>query len=311
MIGDNGLQAPSPELARAALAAAVARREATSGHNDADHRIPPHDGGAEQATLGAMLLSTTAVETVAWLVTEKDFYRPAHQTIFLRILDVFAMTGHVCPSSVADHMVDTGELSRVGGGEYLHHLLTCVPVVENASSYAKIVLDLAYERRVCAAAEHLLNTLTRTDGPNTWPDVAKAYAAVHESLFRAYWDLTEADARAVIAHARRPGEDGPTALYRWFDADDRLLYVGITSSLRARQSSHAKKSSWEAFAVRATIERYPCRADAEQAELDAIRAERPLFNDVGNDHPDAVRDLVTYLAERGRFDLLAPAVSRG
>lgn len=103
----------------------------------------------------------------------------------------------------------------------------------------------------------------------------------------------------------------PTALYRWYDDNGQLLYVGITGSLAGRQDAHGRKSSWAEFAARSTVERYPERAAAEQAEVTAIKAERPLFNHVHNDTPDARRRLVDYLVAANRVDLLAPAVSRG
>jgi hypothetical protein len=103
----------------------------------------------------------------------------------------------------------------------------------------------------------------------------------------------------------------PEALYRWFDWDDRLLYVGITRTLAARQEAHAKASSWSRFAVNCTVERYPNRDAVELAERYAIEEERPLFNHVHNDTPEARERLVEYLVEHGHLDLLLPAVNRG
>jgi hypothetical protein len=42
------------------------------------------------------------------------------------------------------------------------------------------------------------------------------------------------------------------ALYRYFDADDRLLYVGMSGDLAARDSSHIAKSRWMELAARST-----------------------------------------------------------
>lgn len=102
-----------------------------------------------------------------------------------------------------------------------------------------------------------------------------------------------------------------TAVYRAADADDYLLYVGITGSVGARQSAHAEKSSWAQLAVRGDIEWWPNRVLAEFIEARAIVQERPLFNHRHNDTPEARQRLVAYLVERGRLDLLTPAVSRG
>lgn len=100
-------------------------------------------------------------------------------------------------------------------------------------------------------------------------------------------------------------------LYRQWDKDDRLLYIGITRSIRQRERGHAKSSRWMELVVRTTTERHQSRGAAEVAEVAAIAAEQPLFNVAGNETPEAHRRLVEYLVAHGRTDLLAPAVSRG
>lgn len=100
------------------------------------------------------------------------------------------------------------------------------------------------------------------------------------------------------------------ALYRYYDERDRLLYIGITDELTGRVSDHVDGSSWMDFSARSTITRYADRKEAATAEVEAIKAERPLFNKQHNNTPEARRRLVEYLVERDRLDLLAPAVSR-
>lgn len=67
-------------------------------------------------------------------------------------------------------------------------------------------------------------------------------------------------------------------LYRFFDADGRLLYVGIARDLGARFSDHRRRSAWWADAVRGTTTVYPSRDDAGLAEAIAIVGERPMHN---------------------------------
>jgi hypothetical protein len=100
-------------------------------------------------------------------------------------------------------------------------------------------------------------------------------------------------------------------LYRHWDADGRLLYVGIAERPTARERQHETSSPWMTFQVEMTVEPFGSRADAEAAEAEAIRTEQPLFNVAGNESPAARRGLVEYLVKHGRTDLLAPAVCRG
>jgi hypothetical protein len=78
--------------------------------------------------------------------------------------------------------------------------------------------------------------------------------------------------------------DEPTALYRLF-SPDMLLYVGISDNPIARFKQHAKKQAWWPEVTRKTIQWYPSRDDAAEAELAAIRDELPKFNVAGSPSP--------------------------
>lgn len=67
-------------------------------------------------------------------------------------------------------------------------------------------------------------------------------------------------------------------LYRMFDADGRLLYVGITLDVGERFAMHRQgKSWWPAVAV-IRLEHFATREDLEAAEAAVIAAEQPAYN---------------------------------
>lgn len=68
-----------------------------------------------------------------------------------------------------------------------------------------------------------------------------------------------------------------TALYRLYDSDGVLLYVGITNMPNVRWSAHSLKPWWKRVA-RKDVAWFDERQQAAQAEVRAIRAERPLYN---------------------------------
>jgi len=69
-----------------------------------------------------------------------------------------------------------------------------------------------------------------------------------------------------------------TCLYRTFDGEGRLLYVGISGNLKGRMAMHKSKSAWYPEMVRASVETYPSRREAENAERKAILSEGPTHN---------------------------------
>ncbi len=68
------------------------------------------------------------------------------------------------------------------------------------------------------------------------------------------------------------------AVYRFYAADDRLLYVGITDDLLRRWAEHQKSSDWFPLAVRAEWTWYDSREEAAMAETLEIRRDLPEWN---------------------------------
>lgn len=76
---------------------------------------------------------------------------------------------------------------------------------------------------------------------------------------------------------------GATQLYRHFDREGRLLYVGISLSTIARLSSHKNAAPWFDQIATITVEHFPTRRLALIAELRAIRDEQPAHNVKGTE----------------------------
>lgn len=63
-------------------------------------------------------------------------------------------------------------------------------------------------------------------------------------------------------------------VYRLYDREDRLLYIGASKDVARRLDAHGSSIPWERY----TTEPYPDRASAVAAEGAAILAEGPLMN---------------------------------
>jgi hypothetical protein len=122
---------------------------------------------AEQAVLGAMLMSGPAIDDVAKVCTDVDFYRPAHQVIAHALVVLHAQGAATDPVSVANQLTRDGDLKRCGGAPYLHSLYAAVPTAANAIYHARIVAEHAerrgwieYGSRIAQAADDLTADLT-------------------------------------------------------------------------------------------------------------------------------------------------------
>lgn len=103
------------------------------------------------------------------------------------------------------------------------------------------------------------------------------------------------------------GNRRPHILYRFYDSDDTLLYVGITSDPFARFRSHARDKTWYHCVVRSTMEHFKTRGGLVLAEMKAIQTEKPRYNrahaviSVPDDIGVKKQSRLTVLADANRF----------
>jgi replicative DNA helicase len=128
-------------------------------------RLPPQDLEAEQAVLGGMEQSRDALEEVVVDVKLKarDFYKPAHETIFRAMVDMYTRGEPVDPITLGAELTKRGEITKAGGLSYLHTLWQACPTAANAAYYAEIVQERAVSRRMVEAG-HRITQLGYAEG---------------------------------------------------------------------------------------------------------------------------------------------------
>lgn len=142
-------------------------------------RTPPQDIGAEQSVLGGMLLSKDAIADVVETMRPNDFYRPAHESIYDAILDLYGRGEPADAITVSNELAKRGDLARVGGAPYLHTLIASVPTAANAGFYARIVREQAVLRRLVEAGTRIVQLGYATDGGDVDDLVNTAQAEVY------------------------------------------------------------------------------------------------------------------------------------
>ncbi len=127
-------------------------------------RMPPQDIVAEQSVLGGMLLSKDAIADVVEVIRGSDFYRPAHETVYEAIIDLYGRGEPADPVTISAELTKRGEIGRVGGAPYLHTLIASVPTAANAGYYARIVREQAILRRLVEAGTRITQLGYAGDG---------------------------------------------------------------------------------------------------------------------------------------------------
>ncbi|MGD3107546.1 DnaB-like helicase N-terminal domain-containing protein [Streptomyces sp. YGL11-2] len=181
-------------------------------HSSPENRsglVLPQDLDAEQAVVGAMMLSADAITDVGAAMDPADHYRPAHETIHRAILDLHDSSQPADPITLAHHLGKRGELARIGGATYLHTLIQAVPTAANAEYYAEIVHEAAERRRLIEAGTRLVQAASTRS-----TDAQTLRAAVLEEIAQLTVDTAEAETDTAPAGPPNPLYDPHPGLVR-------------------------------------------------------------------------------------------------
>ena len=148
-------------------------------YDGAFDRVPPQDLEAEMATLGGMLLSKEAITDVIEVLRGSEFYKPAHESIYDAVIEVYNRSEPADPLIVADELAKRGELERIGGAPYLASLMATVPTAANAAYYARIVREKALMRGLVQAGTRIAQLGYSTDAGDIAELVTLAEAEVY------------------------------------------------------------------------------------------------------------------------------------
>jgi replicative DNA helicase len=118
--------------------------------------ITLHSREAEQSVLGGLMLENAAWDRISDIVSEKDFFDPAHQLIFKCITN---LANHNKPFdwvTLAEELKKINELANVGGDIYLLELLKNTPTAANIRTYAEIVKQYRVDRDLFNTAHKII-----------------------------------------------------------------------------------------------------------------------------------------------------------
>lgn len=168
-----------------------------------------YDETAEQASLGAMILSSDAIIDVTAKIGADDYYRPAHSTIHAAICDLHEAGTPVDLHTLRAHLDTRGTLDKVGGAVYLATLAEAPVTAMSGGWYAAHVADCATRRRLTeygarvrdlADGEDLSHAIDRAQ-----TDLARIVAGRGDADMVLWRDITP----AALDTIEQAGESGP------------------------------------------------------------------------------------------------------
>lgn len=117
--------------------------------------VPPHSLQAEACVLGSIMLDPEVLAEIAGVVSEADFWSPAHREIFQACQNLDRRSAPIDLMTVAEELRASGKLEAIGGTEFLARLVELTPSPANAPHYARVVADYARLRRLLHATHEI------------------------------------------------------------------------------------------------------------------------------------------------------------
>ncbi|MSP22677.1 MAG: replicative DNA helicase [Dehalococcoidia bacterium] len=253
--------------------------------------LPPHDIGAEEAVLAALLLDDGAYAHVLALVQPEDFFREQNRWTYEAAQSVADRGESLTVATVAHELERAGRLDAAGGEAYLVELAGKYFTAVGAEAHARIVArDALYRRLIDAAGE--IARVAYQGGPDAGAVLSAAESLLLDlrsaetagdfrrlrSLLEEFLEDPGEDADAMHTTAVRTGFMDLDTVLGGFKRGDLLVLaartgVGKSSLLLnfARNAAIGSKGTVAFFALEMSAEQMATRLLSAEADVDATR----------------------------------------
>lgn len=126
----------------------------------------PYSEEAERATIGGLIVDSEneAMDKIADVVHEEDFYFESHQHIFQAAKVLIEDRTPIDVITLAQQLDNMHKLERVGGQAYLAQLALDTPTSANIRAYAQIVRDFSLFRQMISVGTNIVDRARNPDG---------------------------------------------------------------------------------------------------------------------------------------------------
>ena len=126
-------------------------------NNSEMSELMPQNIDAEEAILGAILVSPSCLDRVVEYLRPESFYKPAHRYVYEAILQLNNGEDKIDIVSVSDTLNMNQKLELVGGRAFINDLSYKTITTTNVEYYAKIVQEKAIKRSLINAGSEIIS----------------------------------------------------------------------------------------------------------------------------------------------------------
>ncbi len=120
--------------------------------------LMPQNTDAEEAVLGAILVSPVCLTRVVEFLTPESFYKPAHRYVYEAMLQLFNSNDRIDIVSVSDVLNMNQKLELVGGRAFINDLSFKTITTSNVEYYAKQIQEKAIKRSLINAGSEIVTS---------------------------------------------------------------------------------------------------------------------------------------------------------
>lgn len=228
-----------------------------------DFKIPPHDLVAEQSVLGAVFIAPDTIISLADELVPDDFYKPANKIVFKTMLSLLEKGEPIDATTMVSALTNQGDISKIGGMNYVVELVNSTPTSKNVEHYAKLVKEKATLRKVISGLSESLSSAYQGD-----VSISDIIAKTEKSMldisqnagtgFRNVADIL--DTHMQIVETRSQTDGFVTGMSTGFVGLDKIttgLHEGNLIILAARPAMGKTALALNVAKYVATIERKP------------------------------------------------------
>lgn len=168
-------------------------------------RLPPQNLDAERSLLGAILVDSDSIVSVADIVTPESFYSPQNQIVYSAMQSLYEKRQPIDVVTLTNEIKKMKKLKEVGGTAFVAELSNVVSSAANIKHYAQLVAEAFIKRRLIAMSTEMSDlAFDDSKGVNDIMDIAeqrvfalsqtqnkKAFLPIKDTLVESFERLDE------------------------------------------------------------------------------------------------------------------------
>lgn len=197
----------------------------SSVYNESEEVTPafksmPFSDEAEQAVLGAIIVSRDRIPDVVGIVNANDFYIERHKELYQTVIALFNSGEPIDYVTIKRQLELRGTIDKIGGLDFVFRLIDMVPSTDSNSvrHYANIVREKSELRRMISLAEDVSNRCY--DGEDEIDDVI---AVAEQGII----NITQNRNTTGLSHISRYIDESVSTIEKLSDAGDEV--TGLTT----------------------------------------------------------------------------------